>query len=202
MHLYVEGIDLSGKSSAAANFASRSEETWTIQHGQLGSDSHLYDFATAAFGDRQLDVVGDLLSAAIRDDLATYTPPEKPTIQDSLFTVRSLAFFTAFQNNRLIRVFEDLLQDHPKFDHSFVFTASVAARRARLQQRMNEQPQELSIIDKLLIDSPEFASAINNNIVGVAQEVFGATIVDTTDLSIPDVSTIIAQTIDTQDTRV
>lgn len=195
MRIYIEGIDLSGKSSAAADFASQSEKIWATQHGQLSSDSQLYDFATEAFSKYPLDVVGDLLSAAIRADLAAYAPPEIPTIQDSLFTVRSLAFFTALKNNRLVTVFEDLLQSHPTFDHSFVFTASVAARQARLQQRINEHPQELSIIDKVLIDAPDFAAAVNNNIIGITSEAFDATLIDTTNLSINNVSNIMTQAV-------
>ena len=193
--LHVEGVDLSGKSSTISSFTAGSREIWNVQHGRLGEDEDRYHFALGAVGEYPLDLVGDLFATAVEADIATHERPGQDTIQDSLYIVRSLAYFTAVKDRRLMARFEDLLQMHPRFDQSFVLTADLDVRQERLRQRLQESPESVSQIDQLLLHSPDFAASLGSAVVGIAQEAFDATLIDTTNMPLPEVTAFMREVV-------
>ena len=77
------------------------------------------------------------------------------------------------------------MPEHPKFDSSFVFTASIEERVKRLQQRIVVAPHEVSEEDMMVIHKPEKFMAMEAALIDTARMAFHSVIVDTSTLT-PD----------------
>jgi hypothetical protein len=118
-------------------------------------------------------------------DIRSFQWPDKNTIQDSTIILRSIAFHTVRGTPRIREVLLDLLPEHPQFDSSFVFTASIEESVKRLQQRMAVAPHEVSEEDMMVINKPEKFMAMEAALIDTSRMVFHSVIVDTSTLT-PD----------------
>lgn len=187
-YIHIEGVDLSGKTSVARAFVDRQGEPWDIRSGTLCDDNPLRELAdelceTGLYGN---DTLGMAYAAALKADLDLYTAPERDTVQESTILLRSLAYHAINGNHGVLRLFEEMAPYHPKFDDSFMLTASHAARLERLESRAHNTEHDL-----MLVRDPRRFYSIEDSVKDYSQELFGTQIIDTTDMTIAEVATYI-----------
>lgn len=193
LYVHFEGADLAGKSYASKNFAKTVGGEWTVQRNRLNRTNLIQPLADEIRIKEIYDgeVIGILYYAALLADIRTFKWPEGHTIQDSTITLRSLAYHTVSKTPRLPAMFKDLLEEHPKFDASFVLTASLEARKDRLAKRLRETPEIVSSDDTMIIQDPKKFLDIEAVIIEHSQKYFGSQLIDTTNLTEPEVLNVI-----------
>jgi thymidylate kinase len=186
-YLHFEGMDLAGKTTATQNFIKSTGAEWNIRRNSLSRENPIHLLADSLRKAEAYDaeVLGNLYVAALMADIHSFQWPGKDTIQDSTIILRSIAFHTVRGTPRIREVLLDLLPEHPKFDASFVFTASIEKRLERLQRRIALAPQEVSEEDMMVIRKPEKFLAMEAVMVDMAKMAFHSVIVDTSTLT-PD----------------
>lgn len=188
-YLHIEGMDLAGKSSVCRRFGQGAGQPLLLRRNALSGDNPIFDLADRlrredAFGTATL---GHLFAAALMADLERFEWPIRPALQDSTVLLRSLAFHTVAGTPHLRDILEALLAKHPRFDASFVLTASHARRLERLEARRIAAPDEIAADDLLVVRQPALFFAMEDCLIDLAQRHFGATVIDTSDRSIEDV---------------
>jgi len=186
-YLHFEGMDLAGKTTATQNFIKSTDSEWNIRRNSLSRENPIHMLADSLRKAEAYDaeVLGNLYVAALMADIRSFQWPDKDTIQDSTIILRSIAFHTVRGTPRIREVLLDLLPEHPKFDSSFVFTASIEERVKRLQQRMEVAPHEVSEEDLMVIKKPEKFMAMEAALIDTSRMAFHSVIVDTSTLT-PD----------------
>lgn len=186
-YVHFEGMDLAGKTTATRNFIASTGQDWEVRRNTISQDNPIYTLADSL---RRVDaydaeVLGNLYVAALMGDIRTFKYPDTHTVQDSTIILRSLAFHSVRGTPRIVEVLEDLLPHHPKFDASFIFTASIERRLERLQSRMRNEPEQVSPEDLLVIEKPEKFMAMEASLIDMARKTFHSVVIDTTSLT-PD----------------
>jgi thymidylate kinase len=184
-YVHFEGMDLAGKSTATRLFAEASGTEWAVRRNSLDPDNPLFLLADSLRKDDaySAETLGNLYVAALMADIERYQEPESNTIQDSTILLRSLAYHTINKTPRVAEALSGLITAHPQFDQSFVFTASIASRQGRLEERMRTNPEEVAPDDLMVLRKPEKFMAMESCLVDLAQTAFHATVVDTTELN-------------------
>lgn len=182
MHIHIEGMDLAGKTTCAQGLAASYGGEWNIRQNSLSDDNPIYQLADKL---RKLDaytpaIVGHLYVVALMADIHGFQSPQINTIQDSTVLLRSLAYHTVSGNTEITEALGKVLRTHPDFDHTFILTASLEARRERLEKRQREQPDEVAPDDLMVIKRPEKFLAMEKQLVELAQTRFRSTLIDTT----------------------
>lgn len=195
-YIHFEGMDLAGKSTATRMFAEESGEDWVVRLNSLDQDNPLFLLADSLRKDDtdsaySAETIGNLYVAALLADIEHYETPDVNTIQDSTILLRSLAYHTINQTPGVPSALSELIPRHPQFEQSFVFTASIEARRTRLEERMRTSPEEVAPDDLMVLRKPEKFMAMERCLVDLAQTAFHATVIDTTELKPGEVSDII-----------
>ncbi len=185
MYLHFDGMDLAGKTTATNAYIKESGLPWEIRRNRLSENNPIHDLADSL---RKADTydpetIGNLYYVALLADISTFRRPTVDTIQDSTIILRSIAYHTVRNTPRLPELFIDLMRLHPKFDASFVFTANIEQRRARLAKRMRETPEQVSVEDMMVIEKPERFLAMEQCLINVAIRSLGSKIIDTSQLS-------------------
>lgn len=186
-YVHFEGMDLAGKTTATRNFIASTGQEWEVRRNTISLDNPIYTLADSLRRADAYDaeVLGNLYVAALMGDIRTFEYPDRNTVQDSTIILRSLAFHSVRGTPRIVEVLEDLLPNHPKFDASFIFTASIEKRLERLQSRMRNEPEQVSPEDLLVIENPEKFMAMEASLIDMARRTFHSVIIDTTSLT-PD----------------
>lgn len=186
-YIHFEGMDLAGKTTATQNFIKSTGQEWEIRRNSLSKENPIHLLADSLRKENVYDaeVLGNLYVAALMADIRSFIWPSKDTIQDSTIILRSIAYHTVRGTPRIREVLLDLLPEHPKFDASFVFTASIEERVKRLQQRMIKAPNEVSDEDMMVINKPEKFLAMEAALIDASKIAFHSVIVDTSSLT-PD----------------
>lgn len=190
-YIHIEGVDLSGKTSVSKAFVERQSEEWRIRAGILtDTPNPLRDLADqlSENGVYANDTVGLAYASALKADLDTFKQPEINTVQESTILLRSLAYHAMNENKNILRIFEEIALQHPKFDRSFMLTASKKARLARLAQRTHNTNHDL-----LIVRDPERFFRMEGYIKEYSEALFETDIIDTTNLSIDEVAEYIHQ---------
>ena len=183
--IHVEGLDLAGKTTACRGLAAALGPGWTVRRNRLAADNPVYELAdhlrtTGAAG---AGTLGHLYVAALSADLDAHTPPDRRVIQDSTVLLRSLAFHAVAGTPCVVPALEALLPRHPRFEASVVLTASLDARRQRLEWRRRNQPHEVADDDLLVVRDPARFLAMEQVLIALAREHFAARVIDTSGMS-------------------
>jgi thymidylate kinase len=197
MHIHIEGLDLSGKSTVCRRLKERLPCA-TIRHNSLVESNMLYNRADKLRLEANVadDIVGMLYYGALRHEIDSYYPPQNTVIQDSTIILRSLVFHTTAGNKELANLFQALLQASPRFDSSFVLTCSREKRLERLRGRISRGHCEPD--DLVVRDDWERFSAMERLLIELATHYFNATIIPTDNLESSDSSdAILDQIIET-----
>jgi thymidylate kinase len=181
--IHIEGMDLAGKTTARNRLAKRLGG-WAVRSNRLSEHNEVYDLADRLRREDALDAesLGHLFVAALAADLRLYQPDEQPLIQDSTILLRSLAYHRVNQTSGVVVALERLLPYHPRFATSVVLTASIDARRQRLEMRRERAADEVAPDDLLIEQNPAKFIAMERELIEVATTHFDAKVVDTSDL--------------------
>jgi len=184
-YIHFEGMDLAGKTTATRNFIAQSENEWDIRRNSITPDNpiHLLADSLRKIDAYDAEVLGNLYVAALMGDIQSFEWPDQNTIQDSTIILRSLAYHTVTGTPRIKEVLEDILPNHPQFDASFVFTASIEERLKRLEERATHQPDQLSAEDFFVRDKPEKFLAMEACLIDFSKKSFHSVVIDTSTLT-------------------
>lgn len=185
LYVHFDGMDLAGKSTATKNFITKTGRPWEIRQNSIVPNNPIYFLADSLRRADAYDaeVLGNLYVAALMVDLRSFTWPMIDTIQDSTIFLRSLAFHSIRNTPRVAEVILGMKDQHPKFDVSFIFTASLEKRKVRLEQRMRNEPKHISPEDMMVIEKPEKFMAMEQFLVDFAKLAFNSVVIDTTNLT-------------------
>ncbi len=177
MILHFEGLDLAGKSTVCRLLKDALPNSWRIRRNTLLESNPVESLADKLRKEEEDPVcVGWLYHAALRYDLAHFRESGDSIVQDSTILLRSLAYHSAFGNAELVECFLNLLEDHPRFDRSFVL---VPDRETRLHRLRIRRKQNLGPEDFLVVQNPEVFQKMEEILVEYSCEFFRATVVDT-----------------------
>jgi len=182
--IHIEGMDLAGKTTARNRLA-KQLGGWKVRSNKLCDDNPVFDLADKIRRCDGLDgtSLGHLFVAAIGMDLRSYIRDNQPLIQDSTILLRSLAYHRVNKTPGVVEALERMLPIHPRFTVSVVLTASLEARRQRLQMRRSRSPDEVAPDDLLVEREPAKFIAMERELIGLATEYFAATVIDTSNMS-------------------
>lgn len=184
-YIHFDGMDLAGKTTATQNFIKSTNLEWEFRRNSFSGNNPIHLLADSLRKAEVYDaeVLGNLYVAALMADIRSFKWPNQNTIQDSTIILRSIAFHTVRGTPRIREVLLDLLPEHPRFDASFIFTASIEERVKRLHKRMELAPQEVSEEDLMVIKKPEKFLAMEACLVDTAKMAFHSVVIDTSSLS-------------------
>lgn len=187
LYVHIDGMDLAGKGLACKNVMALSGIPWEVRKNRLSDTNLIHDFADKLRMAKLFDTetVGLLYWAALNADLKSFVPPQKNTLQDGAFALKSFALHTVNNTPRLPALFNESLEHHPQFDASFVLTASIPVRAERLRQRQLENAQSVSHGDLMVVENPRKFLAIEDCLIKTAQRVFRSSVIDTSTMT-PD----------------
>lgn len=183
-YLHIEGMDLSGKTTLAHNYAEASPLDWEVNSNALGQGNPIWELADDLRKKDAYDaeIVGNVYVAGLMADIRGFELKTN-TIQDSTVALRSLAYHTVRETPRLGDALQDLIKEHPRFNGSFYLAASMDARKARLQQRMRDNPEEVAPDDLMVLRSPEKFMAMEGILREWSTKIFGSVVIDTTNMT-------------------
>lgn len=182
----VEGLDLAGKTSVCKSLVA-----WLMPRPEhcrnaLASKNILYLAADELRRADELDgrYLGHAYLAAAALDMKLFRPPLVVRIQESTIALRSLCHYRARFEDQLADGFGHILDDpdYPRFDAAVVLTASLEERRARLDTRQREAPNDVAPDDLAVIRTPDLFRRMESILVEEAVERYGATVIDTSGL--------------------
>lgn len=183
----VEGLDLAGKTSACKTLVARLQPRPEYRRNAFSEKNTLYLAVDDLRRSSGLDghYLGHAYLAAAALDVALFQPPESVRVQESTIALRSMAHYRARGEHDLADGFGRLIAqpDFPVVHRAVVLTASLEARRERLEMRRLEAPEEIAPDDLAVIATPDLFLRMEEILIGEAVRLFGATIIDTTDLN-------------------
>lgn len=189
--ILIEGLDLAGKTSTCRTLVREMLPAPHHHRNALTQGNPLYEIADRLRRGRGLSGahLGPIYAAAMALNLAQYAPPATTTIQESTIGLRSFAHYKARGMEDLAKAFATLLDDpaHPKFACSIVLTASIPARRARLEKRRSEAPSEVADDDLAVIATPDTFRRMEDILIDEATRRYRATVIDTSTMTAPEV---------------
>ena len=181
MRIYLEGLDLAGKTTVTKRLKSKIENVVVrnnslLAHNPLCSLADLHRKANTM----EPTPLGWLYYSAMLLDLSTVQETAPNLVQDSTIGLRSIVYHSAIGNPDLARQFESQVSRYPRYDASFVLVSSRERRLHRLEGRTlrgNTSPEDLQVRD-----NPERFAAMEQHLVELAQSHFGAEVLDTSNL--------------------
>ena len=199
--ILIEGLDLAGKSSACKALVARMKPRHELRRNAFTGRNPLYTIADRLRRTEGLteEYLGHAYLAAAAMDLALFRTAPRPRIQESTIALRSMAYYRARGQTVLADGFTRLLDDpaFPAFSRTVVLTASIEARRARLEMRRREAPDEVAPDDLAVLRTPDLFLAMEEVIVREVVCRYDAHIIDTSDLTKAEVVTAIVEALAT-----
>lgn len=185
IYVHFEGMDLAGKTTAAKDFVAQTKKEWELRRNSIVKNNPIYRLADQLRLENAYDpeVLGNLYVAALLADVKVFQWPDRNTVQDSTILLRSLAVHTVLATPRIKEALLDLVPEHPKFDHSFVFVATLETRLKRLKQRLQDDPGQVSFGDLMVRNDSQTFLKMEECLVHYAQRIFGSMLIDTSSLA-------------------
>ena len=182
--LHLEGMDLAGKSTIAKLIAENSEWDWKIYHNCFSQNNPIQDLIKDLAEQNKYDdeIYGYLHFVALLADVKYFDINEN-VIQDSTILLRSINYHKLANNNNLVKLFERLVKKHPIPDVSIYLTVNIDERMRRLEKRMQEKPQNVTISDRLMLSSPEKFIERDYRLMNLSKKYFNSIVVDTSEIS-------------------
>lgn len=178
----VEGLDLSGKSTAARNFGK--QNGFKYQHGLLSGPNKYKEEITRMRAEGPVDnsTTADWYIKALEDDVKRFKWPKRDTVQDSTTILRSIAYHGVTGTPGAIDRLLEIGKVHPVFDNATVLTVGRDERLRRLAERAGNG-EEVTEMDSLIVRDPEKFYNMERLIVDAGKKLFGAKVLDTTNLT-------------------
>lgn len=186
LYVHFDGLDLAGKSTAVELFVKKTGGKWKIRTNTIIDTNPITDLANRLKKGTKVynqEVLGYLYAVALMADVREFRWPEVDTVQDSATLLRSLAYHSAMGNSDVVGLLMKLIPQHPKFDASFILTASIETRLGRLKVRERLHPEQISPGDKLVLKNPEVLLKMDVSLIDIGEKYFGSAVIDTSSLS-------------------
>jgi thymidylate kinase len=181
--IHIEGLDLAGKTTAAAALARQSGAE--LRRNSLTTHNPIFEVADQLrrAGTATAHTLAPLYVAALRHDLNALDYPKGAVVQDSTVLLRSIAYNTAIGDHETVEDLHAMLDRHPRYGRTIVLTASLEARGARLRMRQAAAPDEVAADDLLIHTNPAQFLMMEQTLVDIATTHFDADVLDTTPLT-------------------
>lgn len=183
--ILVEGLDLAGKSTLIEGLRQRfSDLGWDVdvRHGDLCAENPVAEVTRKmmrwdpGFGAQE---GAPLFLASHLWDERNFKPCPRANhvhIQDSC-ALRSLAFERVLGQEFYARRLSDVVTRLPRFDASYVLTASMKSRLARFQKR-----EQNDLHDSFMLSDPVRFSRVDSELLHLAAEHFKAKLICTDEM--------------------
>lgn len=182
--IHLEGMDLAGKSTIAKLIKAKNPLNWEINNNKLTEDNVIHSF-TNELGKQNLyddEIYGYLYFVALLADIKNFKQ-ETNIIQDSTLLLRSINYHTEMGNDKLVKLFKELIEHHPIPDISIYLTASIESRVERITKKIKESPEKVSKNDALILENPQKFMEMDEKLARLSQECFNSYILDTSSLN-------------------
>ncbi len=196
-YVLFEGLDLSGKTTAARQFIDESNQPWDLREKTLSDSNPIASRAKQHKNDGNIcdEAMGWWHYAAFRNDLDQLDRiggPVVPTVQESLSVVRSIAFHAVLGDSDLADQFRKTLpRVKGVFTEAFMLTAAIEVREERLAKRIVDHPGSVSFLDMLVREEPAKFLEMERHAVDAVFEIHpDATMIDSGELSISSITTL------------
>ena len=193
MFVYIEGMDLSGKTTLASNLSSNLSGEWTVQSNALTRNNQVWLLADAARKNQSLDedIIGYLYSIAMMIDVRNFNLTNyNNLIQDSTVAIRSLAYHSILGTPTVLKQLKASVSKIPAPDLTFYLLADMKTRVARLRQREVDNPEEVAQDDLMVINNPRRFTRMERMLLKFTTEYFRPIIIDTSYMTKDDVCTL------------
>lgn len=190
MFVYIEGMDLSGKTTLASNLSNNLSGEWTVQSNALTRDNQVWLLAEAARKNQSLDedIIGYLYSIAMMVDVRNFNLTNyNNLIQDSTVAIRSLAYHSILGTPTVLEQLKASVSKIPAPDMTFYLLADMKTRVARLRQREVDNPKEVAQDDLMVINNPRRFVRMERMLFEFTTEYFRPIIIDTSSMTKDDV---------------
>jgi cytidylate kinase len=191
MYKLIEGNDLSGKTTTSANLCGSTGFEYRYQSFLPKGENPLYPKVVAMYGILDDVTLGHLFAESIRYDVTHFDPTiESDCVQDSLTLLRSLACHTAYGNNQVVDHLLSIFDDSFPMPHSAVIlTARIEVKKERLIKRIDLHPNSVTAADMKIMNNTGQYCAIEEALIHFSTNLFGATVLDTSDMDLSEVLT-------------
>lgn len=190
MFIYIEGMDLSGKTTLANNLSSRLKGEWIIQSNALTKNNNVWTLADSARKNQSLDedIIGYLYSIAMMVDVRNFNLTRYSNlIQDSTIAIRSLAYHSVLRTPTLPEQLKKSVSRIPAPDLTIYLMADIKTRITRLRQREIDNPEEVAPDDLMVINNPERFTKMEKMLLKFTTRYFSPIIIDTSSITKDDV---------------
>jgi cytidylate kinase len=183
--LLIDGLDLSGKTTMANNFAKASGIDYRINNNKLSRINPIHDFA-AKMSDSNLyhdAVIGKLYLAGLMNDIYSYVDDGVPTIQDGTVATKSIAYHIVRKTPFILDELQDLLKKYPNPKEAIYLYASIDERIKRLEKRKQLKPETVTRTDLLMTTDPKRFEHTERVLREISMDRFKSKFIDTTKIS-------------------
>lgn len=194
MFIYIEGMDLSGKTTLANNLQKTLGIDWVVQSNTLTKDNPVWLLADTVRKSQSLDedIIGYLYSIAMMVDVRCFKLVNNYNlIQDSTVAIRSLAYHSVLGTPIVLDQLRQSVGEISKPDLTFYLSADISTRIKRLHQREKDNPEEVAPDDLMVIENPERFIRTEKLLRNFTIEYFNPIIIDTTVMTKVDVCTLV-----------
>lgn len=198
MFIYIEGMDLSGKTTLANNLKDILGDDWIVQSNALTKNNPVWLLADVSRKNRSLDedIVGYLYSIATMIDVRRFILPNGfNVIQDSTVVMRSLAYHSILGTPTILEQLKESVSRIPSPDFTFYLSADLDARVSRLHQRELENPEDIAPDDLMIINNPERFIEMERMLCIFVTEYFKPKIIETSSMTKEEVCAFVLKEI-------
>ena len=190
MTILLIGVDGVGKTAVANHLAKHYLANFRVRANVLADNNQGFFCACSTLRDRSVPVTEQTKSfiPSIHFDLDNYDKTETNIIQDSLTVVKLIAYHIACKDKGLVVDLEKLLSLYPKFDKVFF----LEARHDIIKERLCNREKHLDHYDVLPFEDPPAFLRANKAQKDIAVNLFGATVIDTSNLTIDETARQVA----------
>jgi thymidylate kinase len=178
--LYIDGMDLSGKTTTATLL---SEQTGMPVRKKYLTENNPFQANTPSATSLPLgsnERASHFLNL-ITYDIENYSPASTPTIQESLHITKGYAIDTVLGSSpSVLRKYEDLLSRHHNFAKTVFLTVAQDERVQRLNERRRSLSQTITQNDLRIVTDPKTFKKMEDAMLYVIRQTFSGEVLDTT----------------------
>lgn len=183
MFVYVEGMDLAGKTILAENLKKNLGNDWLIRSKSLVKFNPIKELADQLGAKKEIndEIAGWLyLSASMMDICKSPSSINQLNIiQDSLTIMKSLAYHTVFKNYAIVDQLKKYATKIAAPNLSVYLTADIKTRERRLMKRMSDAPNTITENDLMVVKNPQAFLEMEKILLKLTTEYFSPLVIDT-----------------------
>lgn len=186
-HIYIDGPDLSGKDTIAEHL--QKQFNFAKMHRLFMRPENPHEVALRKLRPDESEFIGSILARSILYEIKNFEL-HQPTLLVSSHALRGAAVQAGLREP-LAPLFEDLSAYHPHLDVTVLLKVDVETR----QKRLDGRPHQASSFDRKIYTDPDFIRLMDSTFLRLAVDHFGATVVETSKLTIDESRLAVMQAI-------